>query len=134
MSKEDMILNVKQLHERMQKYSIEVGVAPEIYAKFLPKDLDTLQIDDIEPYENLFTNINRNQYRAFLEIKRLLPDEVWQRYKDFGLKRLEEQVLLRKAGKVLFNAWKPLIRRVKENEKGYAQQNRSKESSDGVSI
>lgn len=122
---------LKALHVEMRKFTIECKINEEIYDKFLPEKLESLSEDDLDPYYNLFTRIRRNQYKAYFDVRILLSDEIWQRYRDFDIRTLREQVLLKQAAKNIRMAWKPLIQRVREKN-GKAKETKSVGDTDSV--
>lgn len=101
--------NILQLHAEMRSLILESGVDEERYDRLINK-LEQKSVDYVTRLAVWIEALRCTEYFEVLKIKRLLPDEIWQRYKEFGEEKLREQRLLIKAQRHLrraFNGTRP---------------------------
>lgn len=93
---------IQLLLDEMRPLTLEAGVAPEKYQSII----DGIEEDDLFGLHTWLKEVRDGAYQAAFEIKRLLPQEVWDQYKRMGEHDLREQVLLREKLKLLRIAWR----------------------------
>jgi hypothetical protein len=69
-----------------------------------------------QQYLDIFADIELHEYREVIEIRGLLTEELWQRYKDLGLEDMREQLLLAQALKNLKTILKAKVLKDDEEE------------------
>src|SRR4051812_10071851 len=92
------------IHQSMEKLTLEAGVAKKKYDSVIV-DLEEFTDAELEALALWLTMVQKDQYKSVKEIKGLLKDEYWERYKSFGVKGLREQDLLKEAQKELKKIW-----------------------------
>lgn len=92
-----MVEEIKKLHEEMRSLILESGVSESRYDSILKKK--GVEVLDI------LKRVKEKEYKEALEIKSLLPQEIWDRYIVMGMEDLREQVLLAERLKLLKKVW-----------------------------
>jgi ribosomal protein S6 len=95
---------LEALHKEMRELTLGAGVKPEVYDIFCVID-PGISEEEIQEKWLFLNEVRKTAYQSVLEIWRLLPPEVWQRYKEFLETGLREQRLLKERQKVLRFIW-----------------------------
>lgn len=94
-----------ELHEEMKLYTLKAGVNEKKYDSVL-KDLETFSVEEVKELCEWLTEIKNNQYKEYVKIRNLLPEDRWIAYKLHCVVGLKEQKLLKEAGVKLKRMWK----------------------------
>ncbi len=89
----------------MSNITLAAGVPEGTLASVLHADTN-LTIEDLENRLEFLNEVRWAEYQRVVEIWRLLPPDIWQRYADFGETQLREQKLLKAARKELRRVWR----------------------------
>lgn len=104
----------------MRPITVAAGVSEATYAKIMDVD-PNLTVEDLENRHAFLIKVWENEYREVLEVWRLLPPAIWQRYTDFGETQLREQKLLKEAQKRLRKVWRKRYGKDQVPEQGVDQ-------------
>lgn len=108
----------------MKPLTLEAGVNAKKYDSVF--DLERVTFDEIKRLHTWLQEIRDGAFQQVLEIKRLLPQEVWDRYKLLEVEDFREQILLRDRMLLLRAAWRQPYRAKKEKrDNGKAAKKRS---------
>lgn len=88
----------------MRELTLAAGVSEKKYDK-LVAGLDRRRVDTLRTYYSWLSAVRAGAYQAVLEIWRLLPPEIWNRYDEWGEEGLREQVLLDERRLTLRKVW-----------------------------
>ena len=114
--KDKFIKGIVEMLEKMRKLTLEANVPLKKFES-IAEDLESQSVKELCRRYDFLLELEPREYHGVLEIRRLLPDEVWQRYVDFDEYDLREQVLLREAQKKLRTAWKAFKMEKKDGPK-----------------
>ena len=89
----------------MRELTLAAGVPESTFNQIVEVD-QNLTIEDLENRLAFLEHTRNNEYWEVLNIWRLLPPEIWNRYEQFGESQLREQKLLRDARKKLRKVWR----------------------------
>lgn len=92
------------LHKMMAKYTLSAGIEQKKYNSVIA-DLDEFNETELIELEIWLKDVCANEYKAVKEVRELLRDEIWERYKLFNVTGLREQDMLKKAESSLKRIW-----------------------------
>ena len=114
---------IQFLHNDMKERTLWAGINERRFSKII-KNTDLYTEEELQGLCDWLLNIWDNQYKVLVSIYRMVPAQNWENYVLLGITELQEQVLMEKAKKNLFDVWKDpyyperkIIRKVKKNGK-----------------
>lgn len=102
----DLTSRIEPLFNEMREITLAAGVPESQYEKIREVDPDTITLDELSDRLRFMQAVRAEQYQGVLVIWRLLPAEVWERYKAMGEHNLREQKLLKEARRKLRTIWR----------------------------
>lgn len=106
---------VEEIHEILKEAKSDIlvlGYKESTIEKYFERvAVDNLKSDELQDVLD-WAKTFRDFWRIVFDIRRLLPEENWKRYEEFGIDDMREQVLLRDAQGPFRQCWKarPKIR------------------------
>lgn len=103
---------IVDLHSKMREAVLKTQMKESKFDHPI-KHIEDLDEDELITIYYWLEDIYKNQYKKYITIRSLLPEEIWARYIAFGKTDLREQVLLKEAENELKARWKKSWRKSK---------------------
>ena len=130
---------IRFLHSDMKERTLWAGVNEKRFEKVV-KNVDLYTDEELTEVYDWLLNVWDNQYKVLVTVYNMVPPQNWENYALLGIEDLQEQILMSRAKRALFDVWKnsyypsrKIIRKVNRNvqEEKSTEPNKSKECSTG---